>query len=41
VVRFARDNGNLCQGRGTAANSVVCFALVITEVDPARMNMLF
>jgi error-prone DNA polymerase len=41
VVRFARDNGILCQGRGSAANSVVCYALGITEVDPARMNMLF
>ena len=41
VVRFARGEGILCQGRGSAANSVVCFALGITEVDPARMNMLF
>jgi error-prone DNA polymerase len=41
VVRFARDNRILCQGRGSAANSVVCYALGITEVDPARMNMLF
>jgi error-prone DNA polymerase len=41
VVRFARDNGILCQGRGSAANSVVCYALGITEVDPARMNTLF
>jgi error-prone DNA polymerase len=41
VVRYARDNGILCQGRGSAANSVVCYALGITEVDPARMNMLF
>ncbi len=41
VVRFARDNGILCQGRGSAANSVVCYALGITEVDPARMSMLF
>ncbi len=41
VVRFARDNDILCQGRGSAANSVVCYALGITEVDPARMNMLF
>ncbi len=31
----------LCQGRGSAANSAVCFALGITEVDPARMNLLF
>jgi error-prone DNA polymerase len=41
VVRFAREQGILCQGRGSAANSVVCYALGITEVDPARMNMLF
>jgi error-prone DNA polymerase len=41
VVSFARSQGILCQGRGSAANSVVCYALGITEVDPARMNMLF
>jgi len=41
VVRYARENDILCQGRGSAANSVVCYALGITEVDPARMNMLF
>lgn len=41
IVRFARGRGILCQGRGSAANSAVCFALSITEVDPARMNMLF
>src|SRR5437667_7208147 len=41
VVRYARQNCILCQGRGSAANSVVCYALGITEVDPARMNMLF
>jgi error-prone DNA polymerase len=41
TVRFARSRGILCQGRGSAANSVVCFALGITEVDPARMSMLF
>jgi error-prone DNA polymerase len=41
VVRFARSRRILCQGRGSAANSVVCYALGITEVDPARMNMLF
>ncbi|MGH8740081.1 MAG: error-prone DNA polymerase, partial [Burkholderiales bacterium] len=41
VVRFARGQGILCQGRGSAANSVVCYALGITEVDPARMSMLF
>ncbi len=41
LVRFARERGILCQGRGSAANSVVCFCLGITEVDPARMDMLF
>ena len=41
IVRFAREQNILCQGRGSAANSAVCFALGITEVDPARMNMLF
>ncbi|CAM0997589.1 Error-prone DNA polymerase [Rhodanobacter sp. Root179] len=40
IVRFARDKGILCQGRGSAANSAVCFALGVTEVDPARMNLL-
>jgi len=41
IVAFARGRGILCQGRGSAANSAVCYALGITEVDPARMNMLF
>ncbi len=41
IVRFARGEGILCQGRGSAANSAVCFALGITEIDPARMSMLF
>ncbi len=41
IVAFARGEGILCQGRGSAANSAVCFCLGITEVDPARMNMLF
>lgn len=41
VVRFARQQGILCQGRGSAANSSVCYALGITEVDPARSNLLF
>ena len=40
IVRFAREEGILCQGRGSAANSAVCFCLGITEVDPARMEML-
>ncbi|MEX2481841.1 MAG: error-prone DNA polymerase [Gammaproteobacteria bacterium] len=41
IVAFARGRGILCQGRGSAANSAVCYALGITEVDPARMEMLF
>ena len=41
LVRFARRRGILCQGRGSAANSAVCYCLGITEVDPARMNLLF
>ncbi|HSD43864.1 MAG TPA: error-prone DNA polymerase [Burkholderiales bacterium] len=41
IVRFARSRGILCQGRGSAANSAVCYALGITEVDPARMSTLF
>ncbi|MDT8840009.1 error-prone DNA polymerase [Paraburkholderia fungorum] len=41
IVRFARSVGILCQGRGSAANSAVCFALGVTEVDPARSSMLF
>ena len=41
VVRFARSRGILCQGRGSAANSAVCYCLGITEVDPGRMSMLF
>jgi len=41
IVRFAKSQGILCQGRGSAANSAVCYCLGITEVDPARMNMLF
>ena len=40
IVRFARGQGILCQGRGSAANSAVCYCLGITEVDPARMEML-
>ncbi len=40
IVRFARSRGILCQGRGSAANSAVCFCLGITEVDPARLEML-
>ena len=41
IVRFARSRQILCQGRGSAANSAVCYCLGITEVDPARGNMLF
>ncbi len=41
VVRFARSRGILCQGRGSAANSTVCFCLGITEVDPNHMSLLF
>ncbi|MET4677720.1 MULTISPECIES: error-prone DNA polymerase [unclassified Luteibacter] len=40
IVRFARGEGILCQGRGSAANSAVCFALGVTEVDPSRFNLL-
>jgi error-prone DNA polymerase len=40
IVSFARSKGILCQGRGSAANSAVCFCLGITEVDPARMATL-
>jgi error-prone DNA polymerase len=40
IVRFARSQGILCQGRGSAANSSVCFALGVTEVDPMKMNLL-
>jgi error-prone DNA polymerase len=41
IVSFARSRRILCQGRGSAANSAVCYALGITEVDPERMSMLF
>ena len=40
IVSHARQRGILCQGRGSAANSAVCFCLGITEVDPSRMAML-
>ena len=40
IVRHARSLGILCQGRGSAANSAVCYALGVTEVDPMRMDML-
>jgi len=41
IVNFARARGILCQGRGSAANSAVCYLLGITSVDPARYNLLF
>ena len=41
IVAFARGRGILCQGRGGAANSAVCYCLGITEVDPHRFNILF
>ena len=41
VVLYARSRKILCQGRGSAANSVVCYCLGITEVDPSRMATLF
>ena len=41
IVRFAREKNILHQGRGSAANSAVCYALGITEVDPTRSNLLF
>jgi len=41
IVRMARERGILCQGRGSAANSAVCFALGITSVDPSQSHMLF
>jgi error-prone DNA polymerase len=41
IVRFARSQDILCQGRGSAANSAVCYCLGVTEVDPARSSVLF
>jgi error-prone DNA polymerase len=41
IVRFAKERSILCQGRGSAANSVVCYALGITAIDPVHQNMLF
>ncbi|HEY6484362.1 MAG TPA: error-prone DNA polymerase [Steroidobacteraceae bacterium] len=40
IVAYARSRGILCQGRGSAANSAVCYVLGVTEVDPARMDLL-
>ncbi|MFA7505914.1 MAG: error-prone DNA polymerase, partial [Burkholderiaceae bacterium] len=41
IVSFARERGILCQGRGSAANSAICYCLGITEVDPAHSSLLF
>lgn len=41
IVQFARSRHILCQGRGSAANSVVCYCLFITEVSPTRISLLF
>lgn len=41
IVRWARARGILCQGRGSAANSLVCYCLEVTEVDPKRATLLF
>ena len=41
IVRFAREQGILCQGRGSAANSTVCYCLGITSVDPTKFDLLF
>ncbi|AWM86994.1 error-prone DNA polymerase [Microvirga sp. 17 mud 1-3] len=41
IVSFARDQGILCQGRGSAANSAVCFVLRITAIDPVEHDLLF
>ena len=41
IVRYSRREGILCQGRGSAANSAVCYCLGITAVDPIRMDLLF
>jgi error-prone DNA polymerase len=41
IVRFARSRGILCQGRGSAANSAVCYVLGVTAIDPVRQGLLF
>jgi error-prone DNA polymerase len=41
IIRFARGEGILCQGRGSAANSAVCYVLGVTAVDPAKHDLLF
>ena len=41
IVRYARDEGILCQGRGSAANSTLCYCLGITSIDPDKFDLLF
>jgi error-prone DNA polymerase len=41
LVRFCREKDILCQGRGSAANSAVCYCLGVTAIDPVRMDLLF
>src|SRR5262249_43244206 len=41
IVRFARSKGILCQGRGSSANSIICYCLEITAVDPEKIDLLF
>src|SRR6202007_422609 len=41
ITRFCRENNILCQGRGSAANSAVCYALGVTAVDPVANELLF
>src|SRR5579872_2648638 len=41
IVRYAKSQGILCQGRGSAANSAVCYVLGITSVDPTKIDLLF
>jgi len=41
IVRYARSQGILCQGRGSAANSAVCYVLGVTSVDPTKVDLLF
>ena len=41
IVRYARSCNILCQGRGSAANSVICYVLGVTEIDPVLMDLLF
>ncbi len=41
IVRFARSQAILCQGRGSAANSAVCYVLGVTSIDPVRQGLLF